>query len=160
MRDLMDHVDVAVGNEEDCQHSLGIDAPADVTSGQLEHSVYEALTARVMETFPGLSAVAITLRESRSADINGWSACLRDTTGFHVGQRYDIMDIVDRVGGGDAFAGGLIYGLLSGRPSAEALDFAIAASCLKHSIPGDFNRVNIAEVRKLAGGDASGRVSR
>ena len=113
-----------------------------------------------MAAFPGLSAVAITLRESRSADINGWSACLRDSTGFHVGQRYDIHDIVDRVGGGDSFAGGLIYGLLSGKPSQDALEFAIAASCLKHSIPGDFNRVSIAEVEKLAGGDASGRVSR
>ncbi len=110
MRGLMEHVDVAVGNEEDCQRSLAIDAPADVTSGQLEHGVYEALTRQVMDTFPGLSAIAITLRESKSADINGWSACLRDAEGFHVGQHYDILDIVDRVGGGDAFAGGLIYG--------------------------------------------------
>jgi len=139
MRGLMEHVDIAIGNEEDCQHSLGIDAPADVTSGQLEHRVYEALTERV---------------------INGWSACLRDADGFYVGQHYDILDIVDRVGGGDSFAGGLIYGLINGKPAAEALDFAIAASCLKHSIPGDFNRVSIAEVEKLAGGDASGRVSR
>jgi len=160
MRGLMEHVDIAIGNEEDCQHSLGIDAPADVTSGQLEHRVYEALTERVMEEFPGLSAVAVTLRESHSADINGWSACLRDADGFYVGQHYDILDIVDRVGGGDSFAGGLIYGLINGKPAAEALDFAIAASCLKHSIPGDFNRVSIAEVEKLAGGDASGRVSR
>ena len=160
MRGLMVHVDVAIGNEEDCQQSLGIEAVTDVASGQLEHDVYEALTARVMEAFPGLTALAVTLRESRSADINGWSACLRDAEGFRVGQHYDILDIVDRVGGGDAFAGGLIYGLVSGMPSAEALDFAIAASCLKHSIPGDFNRVSVAEVKKLAGGDASGRVSR
>jgi len=160
MRALMEHVDVAVGNEEDCQRSLGIDAPADVTAGQLEHGVYEALTQRVMETFPGLSAVAITLRESRGADINGWSACLRDGEGFHVGAAYDILDIVDRVGSGDSFAAGLIYGRLTGMPPGEALDFAIAASCLKHSIPGDFNRVTVAEVQKLAAGDASGRVSR
>jgi 2-dehydro-3-deoxygluconokinase len=160
MRGLMEHVDVAIGNEEDAQQSLGIDAPADVTSGELEHGAYEALTRDVMEAFPGLSAVAITLRESRSADINGWSACLRDGDGFYVGQQYDILDIVDRVGGGDSFAGGLIYGLIAGKPSADALEFAIAASCLKHSIPGDFNRVSIAEVKKLAGGDASGRVSR
>jgi 2-dehydro-3-deoxygluconokinase len=160
MRGLMEHVDVAVGNEEDCQKSLGIDAPSDVTAGQLEHGVYEALTQRVMETFPGLSAVAITLRESRGADINGWSACLRDGEGFHVGAAYDILDIVDRVGSGDSFAAGLIYGRLTGMPPAEALDFAIAASCLKHSIPGDFNRVTVAEVQKLAAGDASGRVSR
>ena len=139
---------------------MGIDAPADVTSGHLDGSVYEDLTARVMEAFPGLSAVAVTLRESRSADINGWSACLRNADGFYLGQRYDIHDIVDRVGGGDSFAGGLIFGLLAGKPAAEALSFAIAASCLKHSIPGDFNRVSVAEVEKLAGGDASGRVSR
>ena len=160
MRGLMEHVDVAIGNEEDCQRSLGIEALADVTAGQLEHEVYEALTQRVKEAFPGLAAVAITLRESRGADINGWSACLRDNDGFHVGAAYDILDIVDRVGSGDSFAAGLIYGRLSGMSSAEALDFAIAASCLKHSIPGDFNRVTVAEVQKLAAGDASGRVSR
>jgi 2-dehydro-3-deoxygluconokinase len=160
MRPLMEYVDVAIGNEEDAQQSLGIEAPADVTSGSLEHSVYEALTQRVMDEFPGLSAVAITLRESRSADINGWSACLRDADGFHLSRHYDIHDIVDRVGGGDAFAGGLIYGLIDGRAPQDALEFAVAASCLKHSIPGDFNRVSIAEVEKLAGGDASGRVSR
>lgn len=160
MRGLMTHVDVAIGNEEDAQQSLGIDAPADVTSGQLERSVYESLTERVLTEFPSLQAVAITLRESRSADINGWSACLRDGDGFYVGKHYEILDIVDRVGGGDAFAGGLIHGLIAGKPAPEALDFAIAASCLKHSIPGDFNRVSIAEVEKLAGGDASGRVSR
>jgi 2-dehydro-3-deoxygluconokinase len=160
MRGLMEHVDVAIGNEEDCQRSLGIDAAADVTSGELDPGVYEDMTARVMETFPALSALAVTLRESRSADINGWSACLRDSDGFHVGPRYEIMDIVDRVGGGDSFAGGLVYGMVSGMSSADALDFATAASCLKHSIPGDFNRVSVAEVQKLAGGDASGRVTR
>jgi 2-dehydro-3-deoxygluconokinase len=160
MRGLMQHVDVAIGNEEDCQQSLGVDAPTDVTSGHLDDSVYEALTAQVMQAFPSLSAVAVTLRESRSADINGWSACLRDADGFYVGQHYDILDIVDRVGGGDSFAGALIYGRLAGMPGPETLDFAIAASCLKHSIPGDFNRVSVAEVKKLAGGDASGRVSR
>jgi 2-dehydro-3-deoxygluconokinase len=160
MRPLMEHVDVAIGNEEDAQHSLGLEAAADVTSGQLDRSVYEALTQRVLDEFPGLSTVAITLRESRSADINGWSACLRDADGFYLSRHYDIHDIVDRVGGGDAFAGGLIFGLVDGRPAQDALEFAVAASCLKHSIPGDFNRVSIAEVEKLAGGDASGRVSR
>jgi 2-dehydro-3-deoxygluconokinase len=160
MRPLMELVDIAIGNEEDAQMSLGLAAAADVTSGELDHRAYEALTEQVMLEFPGLTAVAITLRESRSADINGWSACLRDAAGFHLGAHYDILDIVDRVGGGDSFAGALIYGLLSRMPAAEALEFAIAASCLKHSIPGDFNRVTVAEVRKLAGGDASGRVSR
>jgi 2-dehydro-3-deoxygluconokinase len=160
MRGLMDHVDIAIGNEEDAQQSLGIDAPANVASGELDQGVYEALTRQVMREFPNLTSVAITLRESRSADINGWSACLRDRDGFYVGRHYDILDIVDRVGGGDSFAGGLIYGLIRGKSAPEALDFAIAASCLKHSIPGDFNRVSIAEVEKLVGGDASGRVSR
>ena len=160
MRPLMEFVDIAIGNEEDAQMSLGLAAAADVTSGELDHRAYEALTEQVMLEFPGLTAVAITLRESRSADINGWSACLRDAAGFHLGAHYDILDIVDRVGGGDSFAGALIYGLLSKMPAPEALEFAIAASCLKHSIPGDFNRVTVAEVRKLAGGDASGRVSR
>ena len=151
---------MAIGNEEDCQRSLGMDAPTDIASGQLSQAAYETLTLRVMEAFPGLNAVALTLRESRSADINGWSACLRDADGFYVGAHYDILDIVDRVGSGDSFAAGLIYGRLAGMPAAEALDFAIAASCLKHSIPGDFNRVSLAEIRKLTGGDASGRVSR
>jgi 2-dehydro-3-deoxygluconokinase len=160
MRGLMADVDIAIGNEEDAQRSLGIEAAADVISGQLDRAAYEVLTRAVMDEFPHLRAVAITLRESRSADINGWSACLRDVDGFHVGRHYDILDIVDRVGGGDAFAAGLIFGLLDGRSGPAALDFAIAASCLKHSIPGDFNRVTIAEVEKLAGGDASGRVSR
>lgn len=160
MRPLMEHVDVAIGNEEDAQHSLGLEAAADVTSGELDRSVYEALTQQVLDAFPGLSSVAITLRESRSADINGWSACLRDRDGFYLSQKYDIHDIVDRVGGGDSFAGGLIFALVDGRPPQDALEFAVAASCLKHSIPGDFNRVSLAEVEKLAAGDASGRVSR
>lgn len=160
MRPLMEHVDVVIGNEEDVQDSLDLAAAADVTSGSLDHSVYEALTQRVLEAFPTSSAVAITLRESRSADINAWSACLRDADGFYLSQKYDIHDIVDRIGGGDAFAGGLIYGLIDGRAPPAALEFAVAAGCLKHSIPGDFNRVSIAEVEKLAGGDASGRVSR
>ena len=160
MSDLMADVDIAIGNEEDVQRSLGIEAAADVVSGELHTAAYEALTGAVMERFPHLRTVALTLRESRSADINGWSACLRDADGFRVGRHYDILDIVDRVGGGDAFAAGLIYGMLDGRPTQAVLDLAIAASCLKHSIPGDFNRVTLAEVEKLAGGDASGRISR
>jgi len=160
MRGLMEHVDVAIGNEEDCQRSLDIGSPAGVTSGELDAGMYESLTAEVMRSFPRLSQVAITLRQSRGADINGWSACARDEQGFRVGAAYDIVDIVDRVGSGDAFAAGLIAARLRGLPSAEALDFAIAAGCLKHSIPGDFNRVSQAEVEKLMSGDASGRVSR
>jgi 2-dehydro-3-deoxygluconokinase len=160
MRALMEHTDVVIGNEEDCQKALGLEVPVDVTAGHLDHAAYERLTASVLDAFPSLSAVAITLRESRGADINGWSACLRDGEGFRVGNAYDILDIVDRVGTGDAFAAGLIYGRLHGLTAAEGLDFAIAAGCLKHSIPGDFNRVTAAEVQRLAAGDASGRVSR
>jgi 2-dehydro-3-deoxygluconokinase len=160
MCDLMEHVDVAIANEEDCQRSLGIQAAADVAGGHLETAAYEALTSRVLELFPAVSLVAVTLRESRGADVNGWSACLRDRDGFHVGRHFDILDIVDRVGTGDAFAAGLIYGLARGWPAPEALEFGIAAGCLKHSISGDFNRVSTAEVRRLAGGDASGRVNR
>ncbi len=160
MRTLVAHADVAIGNEEDVQKALGLEVEVDVTAGRLDQAAYERLTGRVIDEFPSLSAVAITLRESRGADVNGWSACLRDGDGFHLGAAYEILDIVDRVGTGDAFAAGLIYGRLSGLTTAEALDFAIAAGCLKHSIPGDFNRVTLAEVRRLAAGDASGRVSR
>ena len=104
--------------------------------------------------------MAITLRESMSADRNGWSACLRDERGFHLSRRFEITDIVDRVGGGDSFASALIFGLISYGDRQEALEFAVAASCLKHSISGDFNRVSVAEVLNLTGGDASGRVQR
>ncbi len=160
MNNLVRYVDVGIANEEDCQKSLGISADVDVTEGELDHAKYEALTAKMMETFPKLTVMAITLRESRSADRNGWSACLRDKDAFHLSRRYDITDIVDRVGGGDAFASGLIYGLLAYEDRKESLEFAVAASCLKHSIPGDFNRVTADEVEKLKGGDASGRVQR
>jgi 2-dehydro-3-deoxygluconokinase len=160
MRGLMQHVDVAIGNEEDFQSSLAIDSSADMTAGRLERREYELLTDRVIRTFPDLSVVAVTLRESRGADVNGWSACLRDGHGFHVGPSYEILDIVDRVGSGDSFAAGLIYGRLAGMAAPDALAFAVAASCLKHSIPGDFNRVSVSEVQRLAAGDASGRVSR
>jgi 2-dehydro-3-deoxygluconokinase len=114
----------------------------------------------VLETFPNLERQVITLRASRSADQNGWSAVLHNRTELFESRRYEITDIVDRVGSGDAFAAGLIYGLLTYRDDARALDFATAASCLKHSIPGDFNRVRVAEVEALLKGDASGRVQR
>jgi 2-dehydro-3-deoxygluconokinase len=107
-----------------------------------------------------LSVMAITLRESRSADHNGWSACLRDADGFHSSRHYDITDIVDRVGGGDSFASALIYALETYDNIQQALEFAVAASCLKHSISGDFNRVSSSEVETLMGGDGSGRVRR
>lgn len=160
MGELVKHVDVGIANEEDCQKSLGITADVEVESGALDTAKYEALSARVMELFPNLSTLAITLRESHSADVNGWSACLRDASGFRLSRKYEITDIVDRVGGGDSFASGLIHGLLTYEDRQQSLEFAVAASCLKHSISGDFNRVSIAEVEKLMGGDASGRVQR
>ena len=111
-------------------------------------------------TFPNLKYQAITLRESYSASHNGWSACLRDASGFYLSRQYEMKDIVDRVGGGDSFASALIYGLNAYEDREQSLNFAVAASCLKHSISGDFNRVSVPEVEKLMGGDASGRVAR
>jgi 2-dehydro-3-deoxygluconokinase len=160
MTELVKFVDVGIANEEDCQKSLGVTADVDVQSGALDHAKYEALSEKMLETYPNLSVMAITLRESMSADRNGWSACLRDRDGFRLSRRFEITDIVDRVGGGDSFAAALIYGLSTCDDRQEALEFAAAASCLKHSVPGDFNRVSVAEVRNLMGGDASGRVQR
>ncbi|PCI53796.1 MAG: 2-dehydro-3-deoxygluconokinase [Alphaproteobacteria bacterium] len=160
MAELVSYVDVGIANEEDCQKSLGITTDVNVEQGELDLTRYEALSAKVMESYPNLSILAITLRESRSADRNGWSACLRHKDDFIHSSQYEITDIIDRVGGGDSFASALIYGLSSYENKQDALEFAVAASCLKHSIPGDFNRVNINEVKKLMSGDASGRVQR
>jgi 2-dehydro-3-deoxygluconokinase len=160
MRELVECVDVGIANEEDCQKSLGITADVHVESGELDTRKYEALSEKVLEEFPGMSTIAITLRESRSADTNGWSACLRDEIGFRLSRQYEITDIIDRVGGGDSFASALIYGLNAYEDRQQSLEFAVAASCLKHSILGDFNRVTVAEVERLMGGDASGRVQR
>ena len=160
MTELVKYVDVGIANEEDCQKSLGITADVQVESGELDTKKYEALSEKVLKVFPDMSVIAITLRESRSADTNGWSACLRDQSGFYLSRRYEITDIVDRVGGGDSFASALIYGLNSYEDKQDALEFAAAGSCLKHSILGDFNRVSVPEVEKLMGGDASGRVQR
>jgi 2-dehydro-3-deoxygluconokinase len=153
-------VQVGIANEEDCQKALGIDAGVDVASGQLEVERYRALAQRVLEAFPNLERQVITLRESHSADRNGWSAVMGTPTGFLQSRRYDITDIVDRVGAGDSFAAGLIYGMLTYGDDAKALEFATATSCLKHSILGDFNRVSVGEVEALMQGDASGRVQR
>ena len=160
MRELVRFVDVAIANEEDCQMALGIAAPVDVEAGTLDPAHYAALTAQVLAEFPNLKSIAVTLRESRSASHNGWSACFNDRRAFLLSRRYDITHIVDRVGGGDAFAAGLIYGLQTLDNPQEALEFAVAASCLKHSIPGDFNRFGVAEVRQLLAGGGSGRVQR
>ena len=160
MCELARYVDVAIANEEDCQKSLGISIDVQVEGGELDRKKYEELSRTVLEAFPNMKMIAITLRESKSADSNGWAACLHDRKSFFVSRRYLINDIVDRVGGGDSFAGGLIYGLNTYADHQQALEFAVAASCLKHSIPGDFNRVSVDEVVKLAAGDGSGRVQR
>ncbi|NNC77721.1 MAG: sugar kinase [Woeseiaceae bacterium] len=160
MNELVKYVDVGIANEEDCQKSLGIEADVHVESGELDTTKYEALTQKVLDTFPDMSTIAVTLRESRSADRNGWSACLRDSGGFRLSRHYELTDIVDRVGGGDSFASGLIAGLNLYEDRQQSLEFAVAASCLKHTIQGDFNRVNVAEVENLMGGDGSGRVQR
>lgn len=160
MTELVKYVDVGIANEEDCQKSLGIVVDVDVESGELDTSKYEILSEKVLTAFPDMSVIAITLRESHSADRNGWSACLRDSGGFRLSRHYELTDIVDRVGGGDSFASALIYGLNSYKDRQQSLEFAVAASCLKHSISGDFNRVSVAEVEHLMGGDASGRVQR
>lgn len=158
---LLGDVDLVVANEEDLQSVLGIHvADTDVAAGRLASEGFRRAAERVTADF-GPPLVAITLRESLSASDNGWSALLwdADAGAMLTSQRYDVR-VVDRIGAGDSFAAGLIYALLSGRAHAEALRFAVAASALKHSIPGDFNRVTAAEVDRLARGDASGRVLR
>jgi len=160
MRELVQHVNVGIANEEDCQQALGLETGVDVHAGALKPEQYSALAERVLEQFPRLDKQVITLRESQSANRNGWSAVLHNRKEFHVSRKYEITDIVDRVGSGDSFAAGLIYGLLALGDDARALEFATAASCLKHSIPGDFNRVSVAEVEALLKGDATGRVQR
>ena len=160
MRELANYVDVAIANEEDVQKSLEITTDVVVESGELDRSKYKALGDKVLAAYPDMKMIAITLRESKSADWNGWAACLNDREHFYESKRYEIRDIIDRVGGGDSFAGGLIYGLNNYEGRQQALEFAVAASCLKHSIDGDFNRVDVDEVEKLMGGDGTGRVQR
>ena len=160
MGELARYVDVAIANEEDVQKSLGITTDVVVESGSLDRAKYRALGDKVLAAYPDMKMIAITLRESKSADSNGWAACLNDGERFYESRRYEINDIVDRVGGGDSFAGGLLYGLTAYGDRQKALEFAVAASCLKHSILGDFNRVSISDVEKLMGGDGSGRVQR
>jgi len=160
MPELVKYVDYGIANEEDCQKSLGIEVDVEVEKGNLELDKYKTLSEKVLKAFPEMKAIAITLRESESANINGWSGCLNDRENFYASKKYEIRDIVDRVGGGDAFAAGLIYGLNKYENKQQALEFAVAAGCLKHSIMGDFNRVSISEVEKLMAGDQSGRVQR
>ena len=158
---LCSYVDVCIANEEDAKDVFGIEAPAtDITKGSLNRDGYQYVARTLAERF-GFETVAITLRESRSASDNGWSAMLYRAAedAFFFSKKYD-LHIVDRVGGGDSFGGGLIYSLLSGKDTQAAVEFAVAASALKHSIEGDYNMVTVAEVEKLAGGDGSGRIQR
>jgi 2-dehydro-3-deoxygluconokinase len=160
MRELVKSTDVVIANEEDVQAALGMEAAVDVHSGSLDHGQYRTLTDQVLEKFENLKAVAITLRESRSASHNGWSACLNDRKSFVISRHYEITHIVDRVGSGDSFAAGLIYGLRTLPSSQEALEFAVAASCLKHSTAGDFSRTTVDEINALLKDGGSGRVLR
>lgn len=159
MGELVKYCDVVIANEEDAFDVFGIKAgESDVTSGHLSDEGYQKVAKELYERF-GLSHVAITLRESYSASDNGWAAMLYDGKEYYKSKKYDVH-IVDRVGGGDSFGGGLIYGLSSGLDSQNALEFAVAASCLKHTVEGDFNLVSKEEVETLMKGDGSGRVQR
>jgi 2-dehydro-3-deoxygluconokinase len=160
MPELFQNVDVGIANEEDVQLALDIRGEADVESGHLDRGAYEKLAETVLAKFPGLKIIAITLRESKSASHNNWSACLHDRQKFHLSRHYEITNIIDRVGAGDSFGGGLIFGLQTMGSHQEALEFAVAASCLKHSIPGDYCRLTRSEVEDLVKGGGSGRVKR
>ncbi len=159
MRPLMQYVDVCIGNEEDAELCLGFKPDADVEGGNTDAEGYKGIFAAMMKEF-GFKYVASTLRESYSATHNGWKAMIYDGKEFYQSKRYDINPIVDRVGGGDSFSGGLIHGLLTMPTQGEALEFAVAASALKQTINGDFNLVTAAEVEALAKGSANGRVQR
>ena len=160
MSEIARYVDVLIANEEDCQKCLGIELDVDVSSGKLDTAKYEKLAGIVMEHFPNVSRLAVSLRESVSADWNNWSIVMATKNDFFVSKKYEIRDIVDRIGGGDAFGSGLIWGLNNLEGDQAAVEFAAAASALKHTVYGDYNRVALADVRNLAGGDASGRVQR
>ena len=159
MTELCQYVDVCISNEEDAKDVFGIEAEAtDIYGGSLNHEGYKSVAKQLADKF-GFEKVAITLRTSISASDNEWAAMLYDGENYCFSKEYHLR-IVDRVGGGDSFGGGLIYALLSGKSTQEAVEFAVAASALKHSIEGDYNRVSVSEVEKLSGGDGSGRVQR
>lgn len=162
MPGLVEGCDIVLGNEEDAAMALNIHPDGvDVTSGHVDAEAYLSVSQKIMQKFPRCKKVITTLRGSVSANHNSWSGVLYDGKTLFKAPEYQITHIVDRVGGGDSFMGGLIYGLLSYHgDDQKALNFAVAASCLKHTVYGDYNRVSVAEVEKLMGGDASGRVSR
>lgn len=159
MRPLMQYVDVCIGNEEDAELCLGFKPDADVAGGKTDAAGYKGIFEQMMKEF-GFKYVVSTLRESYSATFNGWKAMIYDGKEFYESKRYEINPIIDRVGGGDSFSGGLIYGLLTKKTQGEALEFAVAASALKHTVNGDFNLVSVDEVESLAGGNGNGRVQR
>ncbi len=161
MPDLVGNIDVAIGNEEDADKVFGIAAPgADVEGGHVEADAYRFVAEKLMERFPNLKTVCITLRGSVSASHNTWSGVLFDGSDLYVGPDYDITHIVDRVGGGDSFGAGMIYSMLNEKSPQECIDFAVAASCLKHTIHGDPNQVSVDEVMHLLKSGGSGRVQR
>ena len=159
MRPLMQYVDVCIGNEEDAELCLGFKPDADVEGGETNAAGYEGIFRQMKEQFD-FEYVVSTLRESFSATHNRWKALIYDGKEFYQSKRYDVNPIIDRIGGGDSFSGGLIHGLLTKATQGEALEFAVAASALKHTINGDFNLVSVEEVEALAGGAANGRVQR
>ena len=159
MRPLMQYVDVCIGNEEDAELCLGFKPDSDVEGGNTDAEGYKGIFQAMMKEF-GFKYVASTLRESFSATHNGWKGMIYDGKEFYMSKRYEINPIIDRVGGGDSFSGGLIHGLLTMPTQGEALEFAVAASALKQTIPGDFNMESAQEVLALAGGSANGRVQR
>jgi len=160
MGELIKYADIIIGNEEDCQKSLGIKVDIDVESGELRAEKYKELTDKILKLYPNIKKIAITLRESYSANYNGWSAVLNNRKEFLISKKYEIHNIVDRVGAGDTFAAGLIYGLNNLSNDKEALEFTVAASCLKHSIPGDLPLLSVEEIKSIAEGTGSGRVQR
>ena len=162
MPELTKYTDVIIANEEDVQKALGISAESakGAEEGKLDTALYENLCKQVMTAYPNVKKIAITLRESINANHNDWSACLYNGSEFILSRKYQITHIVDRVGGGDSFSGGLIYGLNTYDGDKDALEFAVAASCLKHTIPGDYNRMSAKEVENLMHGSGSGRVQR
>ena len=156
---LMEYVDYAIGNEEDAQNCLGFHMEGDVTKGKLDVNEYEKMLAALCKQY-GFKGAATSLRESHSATHNGWAGALYTEGKFYLSKHYEINPIIDRVGGGDSFSSGLIYGLTHYDSKQQAIEFAVAASALKQTIPGDYNHVGVKEVETLMGGDGSGRVQR
>ncbi|MDD4321795.1 MAG: sugar kinase [Acidaminococcaceae bacterium] len=160
MPEMLKYVDVLIANEEDCQKCLGVELDVDVASGKLDPQKYTKLASKIINVFPNITHIAVSLRESISADWNNWSVVMATSNNFFVSKQYEIRDIVDRVGGGDSFASGLVWGLNNLSECQSTVEFAAAASALKHTIRGDYNRITIEDVLTLSNGDASGRIQR